>query len=161
MAKTLSRWPCAVCAVICVTWSWLTLVVRRSEAQLECKTGEYFRSGRWRPWLRALRVDDACVATPFVDFVTFVHNFGPASNDAVVRQALRNRYMDAWSDVVPHAKAIEWYERAEPLAEMHHAVSYRGIFDAFGSAEWWQFSWALPWWIEKALNSPFLRTPEA
>lgn len=103
---------------------------------------------------------DACVATPFVDFLTFVHNFGPASNDPVVRRAFRDRYLDAWSDVVPRTEAIEWYERAKPLAAMHHAVTYRGIFDAFGPGEWWQFSWALPWWIEKALNSPILRRNE-
>jgi hypothetical protein len=103
---------------------------------------------------------DACVATPFVDFLTFVHHLGPASNDPVVRRAFRDRYLDAWNDVVPHAEAIEWYERTEPLAAMHHAVTYRGIFDAFGPNEWWQFSSALPWWIEKALKSPILRADE-
>jgi hypothetical protein len=101
---------------------------------------------------------DACVANPFVDFLTFVNNFRPASDDPVMHQTLRDRYLDAWSDVVPHAEALEWYARAEPLAAMHHAVTYRGIFDAFGQGEWWQFSSALPWWIEKALNSPYLRT---
>jgi hypothetical protein len=104
---------------------------------------------------------DACVAVPLVDFMTFVFNFGPASDDATVREGLRDRYLSAWSDVVPHAEAIEWYEQAEPLAAMHHAVTSRGIFDAFGAEEWWQFLSALPWWIEKALDSPSLRTPEA
>jgi aminoglycoside phosphotransferase (APT) family kinase protein len=104
---------------------------------------------------------DACVALPFVDLITFVGNFGPASDDPVLREALRDRYLDAWGDVVPRAEAIDWFERAEPLAAMHQAVTYRGIYDAFGSAEWSQFSGALPRWIERALSSPSLQAPQA
>ncbi len=40
---------------------------------------------------------------------------------------------------------------------MHHAVTYRGIYDAFGVYEWWLFEGSLPGWIEHALASRLLR----
>jgi len=33
---------------------------------------------------------DACVGHPFVDFVTFVYNFGPTSNDPAAREATQS-----------------------------------------------------------------------
>ena len=39
---------------------------------------------------------------------------------------------------------------------MHHAVTYRGIYDAFGADEWWLFEGALPRWIEHALACPIV-----
>ena len=35
-------------------------------------------------------------------------------------------------------------ELAEPLAAMHHAVTYRGIYDAFGADDWWLFEVRCP-----------------
>ena len=48
---------------------------------------------------------DACVATPFVDFVAFVHNAGPPSEDPAMRRALLDRYLATWRDLVPPDEA--------------------------------------------------------
>ena len=96
---------------------------------------------------------DACVADPFVDVLMFLSRLPETPS---VRRAFRDRYLAAWKEVVSGSEADELYELAEPLAAMHHAVTYRGIYDAFGEAEWWRFSGALPGWIEKALACPIV-----
>jgi aminoglycoside phosphotransferase (APT) family kinase protein len=94
---------------------------------------------------------DACVADPFVDVLMFTSRMpdGPE-----VRAAARRRYFSTtWPDVTG-SDAASYAELAEPLAAMHHAVTYRGIYDAFGPYEWWYFEDVLPRWIEHALTCP-------
>jgi hypothetical protein len=74
----------------------------------------------------------------------------------MLRARFRDHYFDARGDGVSRSEAARYVELAEPLAAMHHAVTYRGIYDAFGEYEWWQFEEALPRWIEHALGSPLL-----
>jgi hypothetical protein len=96
---------------------------------------------------------DACVADPFVDVLMFLTRL---PDDPRLRARFRDRYFEAWGDVVSRSEAAEYAELAEPLAAMHHAVTYRGIYDAFGEYEWWLFERALPRWIEHALGSRLL-----
>lgn len=72
-----------------------------------------------------------------------------------LRATFRERYLDAWPSVT-RSEAAAYADLAEPLAAMHHAVTYRGIYDAFGEYEWWLFEGALPRWIERALACPIL-----
>ena len=95
---------------------------------------------------------DACVADPFVDVLTFLTRL---PDDPELRSASRERYLDAWPSVT-RSEAAAYAELAEPLAAMHHAVTYRGIFDAFGPSEWWLFEESLPQWIEHALACPIV-----
>jgi hypothetical protein len=90
---------------------------------------------------------DACIADPFVDVLMFTTRL---PDDPVLRTTFTERYMGAWAGLSP-AEAAEYAELAEPLAAMHHAVTYRGIYDAFGPDEWPFFEGALPRWIEHAL----------
>ena len=97
---------------------------------------------------------DACIADPFVDVLMFVTRL---PDEPRLRARFRDRYLEAWGDVVSRSEAAAYAELAEPLAAMHHAVTYRGIYDAFGDYEWWLFEGALPRWIEHALASRLLR----
>lgn len=90
---------------------------------------------------------DACIADPFVDVLMFLTRL---PDDPGLRASFRERYLDAWPGVT-HSEAAAYAELAEPLAAMHHAITYRGIYDAFGPYEWWIFEGALPRWIEHAL----------
>ena len=89
---------------------------------------------------------DACVADPFVDVLMFLTRLPDGSN---LRTMFRGRYLEAWPGVTP-VEAEAYAELAEPLAAMHHAVTYRGLRDAFGD-DWWLFQGALPRWLEHAL----------
>jgi aminoglycoside phosphotransferase (APT) family kinase protein len=95
---------------------------------------------------------DACVADPFVDVLMFLTRL---PDDPGLRTTFRERYLDAWPGVTRSA-ADAYVELAEPLAAMHHAVSYRGIYDAFDPGDRWLFAGALPRWIEHALACPIV-----
>jgi aminoglycoside phosphotransferase (APT) family kinase protein len=95
---------------------------------------------------------DACVADPLVDVLMFVSRL---PDDPMLRTTFRDRYLDAWPGVTRSA-ADAYVVLAEPLAAMHHAVSYRGIYDAFGPGDRWLFAGALPRWIEHALAYPIV-----
>jgi Phosphotransferase enzyme family len=95
---------------------------------------------------------DACVADPLVDVLMFVSRL---PDDPMLRTTFRDRYLDAWPGVTRSA-ADAYVVLPEPLAAMHHAVSYRGIYDAFGPGDRWLFAGALPQWIEHALAYPIV-----
>ena len=95
---------------------------------------------------------DACIAHPFVDLLTFLHTFGPPTTDAVVRDRLLNRYLDGWDGLMPRHEAVALFRRTEPLAAMHHVISYQEILDLLDSTERWQWESHLPWWLDKALE---------
>lgn len=96
---------------------------------------------------------DPCISHPFVDLATFFYMFGPPSTDAAVRARLRDRYLDGWNDLIPHQQAVEIFERTEPVAAMHHAISYQAILEAVDPNERWEWHSHLPWWLAKALDS--------
>jgi aminoglycoside phosphotransferase (APT) family kinase protein len=93
---------------------------------------------------------DACIADPFVDVLMFLTRM---PEGAELRATCRERYLDAWPGLT-RAEVARYVEMAEPLAAMHHAVTYRDIHDAFGPDDWWLFEGALPRWIEHALACP-------
>lgn len=96
---------------------------------------------------------DACIADPFVDVLMSLSRL---PDDPELGAEFLDRYLSAWNDIVPRSELVAWTEIAEPVAAMHHAVTYRGIYDAFGEYEWWLFEGAMPRWIERALASPRL-----
>ena len=51
---------------------------------------------------------------------------------------VRERYLAAWPGLTP-AEAASYLDVAEPLAAMHHAVTYRDIYDACRPDDWWRF----------------------
>jgi hypothetical protein len=101
---------------------------------------------------------DASIAHPFVDLATFFYMFGPALTDVVVRDRLRDRYLDGWSDLMPRHEALVLFERTEPVAAMYHAITYQRILEALETSERGEWESHLPWWLTRALESPFLLT---
>jgi aminoglycoside phosphotransferase (APT) family kinase protein len=90
---------------------------------------------------------DACVADPFVDVLLFLTRL---PDDPDVRTVFCERYFEAWPGVT-RTQAAAYTEIAEPLAAMHHAVTYRGLRDVFGD-DWCLFEGALPRWLDHALG---------
>ena len=72
-----------------------------------------------------------------------------------LRASVRDRYLDGWSGL-PRSDAGAYAELAEPLAAMHHAITYRDIHDAFDPYDRALFQGALPRWIEHALACPIV-----
>lgn len=71
--------------------------------------------------------------------------------EAVSRERLRDRYLDGWSDLMPYPEAVELFERTEPAAAMHHAISYQAVIQALDPSERWEWISHLPWWLTRAL----------
>jgi hypothetical protein len=94
---------------------------------------------------------DPCIAHPFVDLETLLRVSGPPSTDPRAFARLRDRYLDGWSDVVSLREGVELFERMEPLAAMHHALSYRAIIQALEPGQRWEWTSHLPWWLGRAL----------
>jgi aminoglycoside phosphotransferase (APT) family kinase protein len=84
---------------------------------------------------------DGCVSHPFFDLATFL----PA--DPVERAALLQVYLEAWSAALPEADVARAWEIAEPLACLHHAVSYARILDAVAPALRWEFDSDVMFWV--------------
>ena len=95
---------------------------------------------------------DACIAHPFVDLATYLYMFGPPSTDAAVRNRLRDRYLQGWSDVIPHDEAVDLFERTKAAAAVHHAISYQTVLAALDPSQRWEWASHLPWWLERALD---------
>ena len=65
---------------------------------------------------------DACLAHPFVDMLD-IHQ----EEDATVRNRLRDAYLREWTAIEPPERLLHAWMLAEPLAALHHAVSYRSL----------------------------------
>jgi hypothetical protein len=84
---------------------------------------------------------DGCISHPFFDLATFL------PEEPVERAALAQAYIEAWAPVVGVLEAERAWEIAEPLALVHHAVSYLRIMDAIDPAEHWQFDSDPLFWL--------------
>lgn len=65
---------------------------------------------------------DACLAHPFVDMLD-IHQ----EDDAAVRYRLRDAYLAEWTALESPERLLRAWTLAEPLAALHHAISYRSI----------------------------------
>jgi hypothetical protein len=65
---------------------------------------------------------DACLGHPFVDMLD-IHQ----EEDAAVRNRLRDAYLREWTAFERPERLLRAWTLAEPLAALHHAVSYRSI----------------------------------
>jgi hypothetical protein len=79
---------------------------------------------------------DACVSHPLFDLATFL----PRCDDAVAREAMLDAYLDTWSDYGSRGELKASYEVAQPLAYVHHAISYQRITEAFEPDDRWWFA---------------------
>lgn len=79
---------------------------------------------------------DACVSHPLFDLPTFL----PRCDDPAARDAMLDAYLDTWSDYGSRGELRALYEIAQPLAYVHHAISYQRITEAFEPDDRWWFA---------------------
>jgi hypothetical protein len=84
---------------------------------------------------------DGCVSHPFFDMATFL------PRDPVDRAALLHVYLDAWKVLGDPDRIDRAWEIAEPLACIHHALSYKRILDAVDPALRWEFDTDVAFWL--------------
>jgi hypothetical protein len=72
---------------------------------------------------------DACVAHPFLDLATIRRGtaFIDATDEAELRERLRDAYLPAWASFEPPGRLARAFELAAPLGALHQAVSYRSL----------------------------------
>jgi Ser/Thr protein kinase RdoA (MazF antagonist) len=128
---------------------------RRLDALAASELPETLVHGDFHPWnlmldgdeLRIFDWSDACVASPFFDLPTFVSR----APDEASQNVLLDAYFERWTDVAPLEELRRLYRLAEPLAYLHHAISYERIGTALPPDERWLFEGEPPRWMERAL----------
>jgi aminoglycoside/choline kinase family phosphotransferase len=86
---------------------------------------------------------DACIGHPFFDLATFF------PDDADRRAAITPTYFNVWHAAYPAARVDEAATLAEPLAALHHAVSYRRILDAVPPDARWEVDDGAGEWLRR------------
>jgi Ser/Thr protein kinase RdoA (MazF antagonist) len=112
--------------------------------------------GDFHPWnvmvdggdLRIFDWSDACSSHPFFDLPTFLER----AEDEEARDALLQTYLSAWADVASLEELRAAYERALPLACVHHAISYLRIDEALEPDDRWVFADAPRRWLAGAVD---------
>lgn len=156
----------ALASEIRSTFEAVGLVVdERTASQLEESCDELSRGplpqtlvhGDLHPWnvmadgneLRIFDWSDACVSHPLFDLPTFLIRRA----DVAARQPLLHAYLDEWSDVASRDELLRAYALAEPLAHVHHAITYLRISEALEPDDRWWFDDAPKRWLDRALES--------
>jgi len=91
---------------------------------------------------------DASVGNPLFDLIDVFRE----ENEA--RQAqLRDVYLSSWAGAEPTDRLRDIWTRAQPLAFLHHAVSYKHIAANVERASGQELEWALPYFLRKMLDA--------
>jgi aminoglycoside/choline kinase family phosphotransferase len=91
---------------------------------------------------------DACVAHPFLDMISVLHE-----PDSTVQQRLRDHYLAVWTAYEPWERLLAMWELAYPLCALHQAVSYRAILRNTEASCRYELAWAMPFWFGEILKS--------
>ena len=89
---------------------------------------------------------DASVGHPLFDLIDVFREESEAIHDQ-----LRDVYLSAWVGTEPMDRLLEIWDLAQPLAFLHHAVSYRHIAANVERGSDQELEWALPHFLRKAL----------
>ncbi len=89
---------------------------------------------------------DACVTHPFFDLIDVFRE-----RDDAVSARIRDAYLSIWLDHQPMDRLLELWNNIEPLALLHHAVSYRHILANVEPGAGQELEWALPYFLRKLL----------
>jgi Ser/Thr protein kinase RdoA (MazF antagonist) len=112
--------------------------------------------GDFHPWnvmvdggnLRIFDWSDACISHPLFDLPTFLER----AEGEGARDELLQIYLAAWADVASLEELRAAYERALPLACVHHAISYLRIDEALEPDDRWVFADAPRRWLAGAVE---------
>ena len=89
---------------------------------------------------------DASVGHPLFDLIDVFREESEAIHDQ-----LRDVYLSAWVGTEPTDRLLDIWDLAQPLAFLHHAVSYRHILANVEPGSTQELEWALPYFLRKAL----------
>lgn len=92
---------------------------------------------------------DACIAHPFVDTITILHE-----DDQALQARLRDAYLATWTRYEPRERLLELWQLAAPICALHQAVSYRYLaHHAETGCNHPIIRWAMPYWFGKILEA--------
>jgi hypothetical protein len=97
---------------------------------------------------------DACISHPFFDLISVFDE-----EDRARQVQLRAAYLSVWSDYAPVGRRLEAWALAQPLSNLHQAISYQHILMGLESAAQVEFADTVPYYVRKVLQSLGLNTP--
>jgi Ser/Thr protein kinase RdoA (MazF antagonist) len=97
---------------------------------------------------------DACVAHPFLDYVTIVGDDPARLGGDLARAAgrLRDAYLQPWTAYAPAARLRPALELGTTLGALHQAVSYQMITRSVEPAARHEWSGAMRSWLRRVLR---------
>jgi aminoglycoside/choline kinase family phosphotransferase len=90
---------------------------------------------------------DACLAHPFTDLIGI-----RAERDEALRDALREAYLDEWSDLLPADEIEQAWMLGGVAFHFHHAVSYQSILNHVEAGMRVELSSMLPMHLRKLIE---------
>src|SRR5262249_41311171 len=97
---------------------------------------------------------DACVSHPFFDLISVFDD-----EDSTRQMQLRDAYVGVWSDCAPTERLLDAWTLAQPLSDLHQAISYQHILVGLEEAAQVEFGDAVPYYVRKVLQSLGPSTP--
>lgn len=95
---------------------------------------------------------DGCLAHPFFDLVTMLEDVEEFF-DGVGLDDLVDAYLEQWTCYAPIERLREAWRLAQPLGEMHQAISNHYIVESLEPASKHELAGAIPYWIRKAMRN--------
>ncbi|NTU85900.1 MAG: phosphotransferase, partial [Chloroflexales bacterium] len=95
---------------------------------------------------------DSSIAHPFFSLLLFlveIEDFFPRVSG--VRERLRDAYLEPWAAVAPGASLAPAFELAQPLAALHHALTYHSVVLPNIEVKW-EMELMLPFYLKMALR---------
>jgi hypothetical protein len=99
---------------------------------------------------------DACVSHPFFDLISV---FG--EEDRTRQVQLQDAYLAVWSDCAPVERLREAWALAQPLSDLHQAISYQHIMVRLEPTAQVELGDSVPYYVRKVLRSLGPSTPAA
>ena len=97
---------------------------------------------------------DACVSHPFFDLISVFDE-----EDRTRQVQLRDAYLGVWSDCAPVERLLEAWALAQPLSDLHQAISYQHILMGLEPVAQVEFGDTVPYYVRKVLQSLGPSTP--
>jgi hypothetical protein len=91
---------------------------------------------------------DACVSHPFFDLIRAFDE-----QDHAVQAQLRDGYLGVWSGCAPFERLLEAWTLAQPLSDLHQAISYQHILVGLEAAAQLDFRDMVPYYVRKVLRA--------
>jgi len=104
--------------------------------------------GRRSRRLPLLRLDRRLHLPPFVDLLAFFHE---DEVQGALRARLLEAYLAEWTSFEPPERLLHAWRLAEPIAALHHAISYRSIAAAIEPPFDRHMAASTAYWLRKVL----------